>query len=110
MDVGNLNFNKIDHHETPFGSGRDDYRSQRSHYGPRSGAGSRYGKATNNQSFHNKSYHKPPSLEFQSDFGGYKEKPQERKILYRVSKKIYTPDEIEFIRGQVLGASRRSLK
>jgi hypothetical protein len=29
-------------------------------------------------------------------------KPSDRKILYRVSKKIYSPEEIEFIRERVL--------
>ena len=38
----------------------------------------------------------------QSQFGELHPFPTKRKILYRVSKKIYTPEEIEFIRSNVI--------
>ena len=110
MKFERLNLQEIDQQDTPEGSHRDEYRSHMSHYGAQSDAHHK-GSRANNQSFLHKSYNKQNSLEFHSNFGDMKGGDDEgRKILYRVSKKIYTPKEIEEFRGRIIKNSKRSTK
>ena len=44
------------------------------------------------------------------DEGEGDDKPSNRKIMYRVGKKIYTPEEIMLIREYILVKSKRNLK
>lgn len=98
---------QIEQQETPPGSERKSYRSK---FGPRSEiGGSRKSIILNDQSLFAK--RKNLGSEYsESAFGGFAAKPTDRKILYRVSKKIYSPEEIQFIRERVLSNRKGSAK
>ena len=110
MNFERLNLQKVDQQDTPLGSEINDRRSHRSNFGARSDAGRKKGSRLNNQSLLNKSLNKYNSLEMDSDLGDNKDEQSGRKILYRVSKKIYTPEEIEVMRAEIIHNSKRSTK
>lgn len=110
MEPARLNLQQIDQQETPRGSEFEGYEgSRRSQFGHRSDYGSKTGVRRKEQSFFVKGNLDDSDLS-ESQLEGLNLGAHERKILYRVSKKIYTPDEIEFIRSQVLANSKRSTK
>jgi len=103
-----LNLQHIDQQDNEENSDRDDHRSRMSHFGTRSDHGNKKASIRHNESYNNKSYFKKPSLEFATDFAAAPS--SKRKILYRVKKKNYSPEQIELFRGGIVNNSKRSTK
>lgn len=99
----NLHLQSFDEQRTPSSSENDaeEYKSQRSQFGPRSETGRVKRPIRNESSLFIRNLPKRQTEYTQSNFGDYEHNAQHRKILYRVSKKIYTPEEIELIRKAV---------
>ena len=114
--IPNLNMQSFEQQHTPEGSeyggrGKGSLKSLR-----RSETNFRQDKRTNQSLLMNSRL--GPQLGLQTEFShsdiDHEENKEflskERKILYRVSKKIYTPQEIELVRELVLGKRRTKLK
>lgn len=101
MSIPNLNMQSFDEQRTPEGSEYGGGRSYRkSDFGAKQ---TNKGRVESSFMLHNK--FEPIKTNYSgSEFGGEMQDmhPKERKILYRISKKIYTPQELEFIRDVVL--------
>jgi hypothetical protein len=111
MEAERLNLQQIDQQATPRGSDLDRFeRSRNSDLARRSDGGSKLAGKKRVSSFLAKVIINDDSDISDTQMDDMDRKAHERKILYRVSKKIYTPDEIEFIRSQVLDNKKGSTK
>ena len=105
MNVPNLNLQSYDEQKTPSNSDSDEDNK----YGHHSDRASRIQNRNNDMTYPGKLDLKGNSLDSHSAFGEL-DNVGNRKILYRVSKKIYTPNEIELVRDLVVKNRKGKLK
>jgi len=107
MNHPNLNLQSFDEQPTPEGSDEDENHSKTIH---RSELGAHQERRHNESSFMLQHKFKLKTDYSESEIGDDVDNKNDRKILYRVSKKIYTPEEIRVIREAVLKDRKKSTK